>query len=892
MAKILRTEQLSVDGDNIRLTATEGNLIINSVLGDDLTQITSTVKIGQDISSLSVRDTGFDEDVSSLAANTESVESMLSNTSNYSIYSLETSNLTTGAESNEQTIVLADRVFVGKPTVTATLSGGDNDPIIAVMISDVSETSTTGVYQVTFQFSDELPSLGDTNESTSYKLNILASVHDSGAVYTTSSESPSESYGLSQSYANTDVDSHLNITAASDNQILSWNGSDYQWITSSGGSGGSSATSPGIFVTNITCGDNADFNNGITNLTKDTSQTEVDDALPVSSALIDTPTARIYIQWEAGSSNWTGTPYINGSPISSSTITSIGGGYVRRFEGYADVDLTDDRGETVTVTYSYGGLSKDVDIEVAGLGPSATAVEVTSSHPHGQDHYKDGDDITLDITFDSSDVDKISFEGGNDFATGTISDSTNFSMDGNTATITVQARTTLTTETAAQFKITAKNELGTEGETFTSTNTTVDVLSGPVILSASVGTYPTTDGVQQSELKNGDSVPVTLTFDTNNVNTVVFSGDSNNASGSQTVSSVSVSSKSATVNMSISGTNVSNNAGGQDLPFKAAAKHSTTNAQNGPVFSSGDTKVKVNNQTPTIATASITYPDGQQALKDSEQATVNMTVTNQGSNNPEYTYSDPLGSELTITQASSYQANKSVSRQGGGYNVSNANFKLLVKRRENGSQSSKTAIVNIANTAPSLSITSNSGTRMRSGGNDVTSQQNYNIVISTGGQRLLQAPTLGAPHGTLGAFNHSETATTFTASMGVHDSDSKGDHNYSSINAVNLAGKTVTSISSGDQYTFGGFVSRTIDLSAQTNEVSINVLHVDYSKVTMSWSGNSSVTSRQAIDTTTQTTNSWCLASTNSAPVTVRILDFSKTSASSVDTTITIQETA
>ena len=177
MAKILRTEQLSVDGDNIRLTATDGNLIINSVSGDELTQITSTTKIGEDISSLAVRDTGFDTDVSSLAANTSSVESMLVNVSKYGVYSLKTSNLSTGAGSSVQTITLVGRAFVSEPTVTATLTGTSNDPIIAVMISDVSETSTTGVYQVTFQFSDELPATGETDQSTNYKLNILANVN-------------------------------------------------------------------------------------------------------------------------------------------------------------------------------------------------------------------------------------------------------------------------------------------------------------------------------------------------------------------------------------------------------------------------------------------------------------------------------------------------------------------------------------------------------------------------------------------------------------------------------------------------------------------------------------------------------------------------------------------
>ena len=178
MAKILRTEQLSVDGDNIRLTATDGNLIINSVSGDDLTQITSTTKIGEDISSLAVRDTGFDTDVSSLSTKTNSVESMLVNASKYGSYSLEFFGLSTGAGRNSQTITLSGRSFISKPTIDATLFGGANDPIVPFVISNVAETSTSGVYEATFQFADELPAFGETNQATSYGLNIIANVND------------------------------------------------------------------------------------------------------------------------------------------------------------------------------------------------------------------------------------------------------------------------------------------------------------------------------------------------------------------------------------------------------------------------------------------------------------------------------------------------------------------------------------------------------------------------------------------------------------------------------------------------------------------------------------------------------------------------------------------
>jgi len=39
------------------------------------------------------------------------------------------------------------------------------------------------------------------------------------------------------SFANNDIDLHLNTSAASDNEVLSWDGSDYAWVAQSGGGG-------------------------------------------------------------------------------------------------------------------------------------------------------------------------------------------------------------------------------------------------------------------------------------------------------------------------------------------------------------------------------------------------------------------------------------------------------------------------------------------------------------------------------------------------------------------------------------------------------------------------------------------------------------------------------
>jgi len=229
MAKILRTEQLSVDGDNIRLTADQGNLIINSVSGDDLTQITSTTKIGQDISSLAVRDTEFDTDVSSLAAKNSEAENLAITASKYGAYGLKTSNLSTGTGSSVQTITLSGRAFISDPVVTASLLGGANDPIIAVMVSDVSETATSGVYQATFQFSDELPATGETDQPTSYKLNIVACVSGTDADLDTiidSMDSDRDGDGVENSLDSDPDDSSIGATTPTD---YKYDYSTYQW---------------------------------------------------------------------------------------------------------------------------------------------------------------------------------------------------------------------------------------------------------------------------------------------------------------------------------------------------------------------------------------------------------------------------------------------------------------------------------------------------------------------------------------------------------------------------------------------------------------------------------------------------------------------------------------
>ena len=200
MAKIFRTEELSVNGDNIRLAAdNNGNLIIKDSSSN---VVTSTDIIASDVSSLAVKDTAAASDVSSLQAQREVDEGITDSdisslqaqrvvdeaANDSEISSLATkdldldsdiSSLASIADANDVRInnvalattdldsksVTFETAFPGgvTPAVVGLMKAGANDPIIGVQLSAVSNTGAT------FQFSDDIPS-NDT-----YTLVVMAS---------------------------------------------------------------------------------------------------------------------------------------------------------------------------------------------------------------------------------------------------------------------------------------------------------------------------------------------------------------------------------------------------------------------------------------------------------------------------------------------------------------------------------------------------------------------------------------------------------------------------------------------------------------------------------------------------------------------------------------------
>lgn len=294
----------------------------------------------------------------------------------------------------------------------------------------------------------------------------------------------------------------------------------------------------------------------------------------------------------------------------------------------------------------------------------------------------------------------------------------------------------------------------------------------------------------------------------------------------------------------------------------------------------------LNNTYPTITIGAISYPLNQTALKDSETATLNNTVTDFDT----ILYSSPTG-ELSPNLPSEYQTAKAVSRVSGNYNISTNNIRITATRTANNATSTANAVVKIAHSAPTVSITiSGNPSRLRSGGNDGTSPQNYIISINSN-QQLKSAPTLTAPAGTWQGAGFAGGPTTWTRTLQISDNDPKGSYNFAGLSAINLSGVEQNSINSGQTYTLGGFVSRNIPLEAFQNEAVFNVPVVTYSKVTISWSFNANVATRQVVDSVPPVFRSWCLVSPiDQSPVTIRILDDSY-NASTQQSIITIQET-
>ena len=431
----------------------------------------------------------------------------------------------------------------------------------------------------------------------------------------------------------------------------------------------------------------------------------------------------------------------------------------------------------------------------------------------------------------------------------------------------------------ADASITVHHEDGAQWSTI------VDADTPAVILSAIfVNGYPGS----QTELKLNDTFDVSIMTDVSIVSIQVDDYGAFQA-GTFSVSGTNVGFTGTIANR---GTSVQN-LGMRIRVVKATGSTSANYLSESQGSVDGTDLVKLNNIFPTATWGAITYPVSQSAIKLGETASVVNTLANYDT----VTYSSPNG-ELGIPAPTTPLTPLIVSYSTGTYNISTNNLRISANRAANNATTTNNTVVWIANTPTTLSI-SNPAARLRSGGNDGTSAPSHLITINAS-QRLLSAPTLVKDTGGAwlgGGFTWSAGATSFTRSLQVVDSESKGTYSWGAISGTNLAGIVTSSNIGATQYILGGFVVRTITLAAFGWQSNINVEVSDYSKLSSSGSGDdlvwttSTMHTRSTIgDVTRPQADVWSASATFTNPTTINILDKSATDGTSVASTFTIQE--
>jgi len=443
-------------------------------------------------------------------------------------------------------------------------------------------------------------------------------------------------------------------------------------------------------------------------------------------------------------------------------------------------------------------------------------------------------------------------------------------------TLTAQADKPLFIGSTA-INLAGETNLSIEHEDGAITSCTIALDSPPVISSANfTGGYPGT----QTELKLADTFSLNIVSD---IPIIAVQLDDYGAYSAQSFSVVSGTNHTVIGVIANRGTTV------QSLGAKVRVQKSTGSwstyyltEDDGSV--DGTNLVKLNNLYPTVSTGTKTYPASQGALKDSETATIVNTVTNYDT----VLYDSPNG-DLTITNATTVETPKTVTRLSGNYNISTNNFRITATRTANNAISTTQTVIYIAHVACTLTVTE-PASRLRSGGNDSTSAQNHVITI-TANQNLYSAPTLVAgAEGVFQGAGFAGSGTTWTRSLQVTDTMVKQVCSWGSISGTNLAGIQTVVITGDSTYTIGGFVSRTITLPAYTNTIVFNTEVIDYAKLTFTWSVKALPNKRVVGTSTVPDANSWSIDALSINPTTAIILDTAATNSSSVPTTVIIEE--
>lgn len=350
-----------------------------------------------------------------------------------------------------------------------------------------------------------------------------------------------------------------------------------------------------------------------------------------------------------------------------------------------------------------------------------------------------------------------------------------------------------------------------------SEDVTVKVANGPEITSLAISNQAKSavapNIIGASEIKGGDVIDVVANIDTqgelaNSIQIRVFNEGISNGSSFNSYSSSLVAGDVYEYIIPVTVTPSASRNGLQSAKIEAKNQYGTLSD---PKTSSN--QITVNQTTPTVSISSVGYPGSQQAIKNSESATVSNSVTGEDS----VLYESPSvggSGQLNVSNPTLNEASKIVDYQAGGYNITSNNFKITATKTSNGAVTAAETIVNIANDALELSITSLASS-LESSPNGIS--DNFNLNSD---QKFLSIPVLStdpsqSPASQLTSSSSGTDEQSNKYTINVKDVDQKGTFNWA-VNAQNLAGITTTTILINPSYTLEGFSPRTVASNPST----------------------------------------------------------------------------
>ena len=369
------------------------------------------------------------------------------------------------------------------------------------------------------------------------------------------------------------------------------------------------------------------------------------------------------------------------------------------------------------------------------------------------------------------------------------------------------ALTLLSTDTLIEF---VHSEGGMYSYDFT-------YIAKPIVSACSIGGYP----VGQTEVKENDTVQLTITSDKNITRVIGFAGQGNKSFTQNILI------HSNTISVSVTIDNKGNTPTAYPLCFKiestdgAQSLYTLTNSYGS---TDGEHTLILNNTYPTITLGNITYPGTQTAISVSQLAIVDNTITNSTT----VVYSSP-NSQLLITDPLIYETSKNVAYATGDYNTAITNLRITATRSENNSETIRNVVVHINNELPTCTL-SLDVTRLRSGGAYDSSPQEYVMTITTS-HTDVENITSDISSGTFTTGSWSKiTDTTWTRTVSIDDSDAKGFHNLTDFIATTAGGLEQSTLNS-NSFEIGGFVLRVLTIDALANEADIGTNVTDVTKL-------------------------------------------------------------